>query len=121
MELATDILRLNCDFMSFLFACDEYTDLLGKEEAQSVSDSLLDALQNPFLPRLEGQPVVIEMARQSVMYSTSRGSTSLVTLFGLTIKDFTACRKCHRARCTFHTAFPCRVQELYYQCGPRGG
>jgi len=49
--------------MAFMFACDEYTDKVGKEDARAYTEMVMDALRNPHTERPEGESKLGEIAR----------------------------------------------------------
>lgn len=50
--------------MNFVFAYDEFADVLGKDGAQRQADIVMDALRNPNKARPQDEPVIGEVARQ---------------------------------------------------------
>jgi hypothetical protein len=50
--------------MAFMFVCDEYTDKVGREDAHSYTEMVMDALRNPHTERPEGESKLGEIARQ---------------------------------------------------------
>ncbi|KAJ7910913.1 terpenoid synthase [Mycena leptocephala] len=57
-------LRSCCELMYTFYTVDEFTDRLDGAGAKVLCDATIDAIENPDKPRLEGEPIVGEIARQ---------------------------------------------------------
>lgn len=62
-----DNLRSNCDLMYAFFVLDDQSDRLDAAEVRLLCDACMDAIENPGKLRPEGEPVVGEISRQSVV------------------------------------------------------
>ncbi|CCL98631.1 uncharacterized protein FIBRA_00633 [Fibroporia radiculosa] len=57
-------LRTGCDLMNLFFVIDEYTDVEDVATCRQMVDIVIDALNNPYKPRPEGEILLGEVARQ---------------------------------------------------------
>ena len=62
--ILTDGCRLACDLMQLFFIFDEHSDAADARVAREQADAIMDGLRNPEGPRLDGEPIVGEVARQ---------------------------------------------------------
>ena len=63
----TELLRVGCELMIILFLIDEYTDVENATKTAEIVDIAIDALKNPQQPRPEGEVILGEVIRQSVI------------------------------------------------------
>ncbi|KAJ7645684.1 isoprenoid synthase domain-containing protein [Mycena polygramma] len=57
-------LRTGCDLMNVFFVVDEYTDVESADIVREMVDIVIDAMNNPYKPRPEGEILLGEVTRQ---------------------------------------------------------
>ncbi len=58
LNFMVEHLRTQCDYMSLVFAIDEYTDRVTSEVVRQYFDVIIDALRNPAKPRPSDEVVL---------------------------------------------------------------
>jgi hypothetical protein len=60
-------LRTCCDTNNLFFLIDEYTDVESGPAVREMTDAVLDALNNPYKARPQGETIIAEVTRQYVV------------------------------------------------------
>ncbi|KAF9002134.1 isoprenoid synthase domain-containing protein [Cyathus striatus] len=55
--------RVTCDYMHVLLVYDEFTDTLGRDEAEKVASAVIDSMKNPYVERPKGD-IIGEIVQQ---------------------------------------------------------
>ncbi|KAI5998081.1 terpenoid synthase [Pisolithus albus] len=86
-DASREHLRIACDLMIVYFIVDEYTDVEDAERTAEIVNIIIDALNNPYRSRPEGELILGEVIRQSVNLSSLRSWSPIILL--QILDDFT--------------------------------